>query len=251
MLETATSLITAHLVADFILQGEWLIQRKARFPYLLLHGGVVAGTAAVTLGLWSWAAAAALAVIAGTHLLIDCLKIRYGSDSLSAFLVDQLAHFLVIAAVVATEPRLSALGVWSALPGDKQAMLYAAMTFVGGAIVAVPLGGILIKKALVDLAPSTPSSSGTATTPIAGMMKGGKYIGWLERGLTLLLTLTGRVEGVGFLLAAKSILRLGDIKTETERHQAEYIIIGTFSSFGWGLAVALLTAKLIASWHAF
>lgn len=67
----------------------------------------------------------------------------------------------------------------------------------------------------------------------------------------MMLILTGKAEGVGFLIAAKSILRLRDISTDEDRHVAEYIIIGTFLSFGWGMLVALLTAKAISYWGAF
>lgn len=57
----------------------------------------------------------------------------------------------------------------------------------------------------------------------------GRFIGWLERALTFGLMVARQPEGVGFLLAAKSVLRIGDLKDPADRTHAEYIIIGTLA----------------------
>ena len=61
-----------------------------------------------------------------------------------------------------------------------------------------------------------------------GLKKGGQYIGRLERFLNLIFVLMGYKDGVGFLLAGKSILRFSEIKGPGDRKITEYIIIGTF-----------------------
>jgi hypothetical protein len=43
------------------------------------------------------------------------------------------------------------------------------------------------------------------------------------------------------LITAKSILRFGEIKDRRNRLEAEYIIIGTSMSFGYGMFIAYLT----------
>jgi hypothetical protein len=78
-----------------------------------------------------------------------------------------------------------------------------------------------------------------------GLKKGGKIIGQLERAIIFLLVLAGRPEGVGFLIAAKSIFRFGEIKDFKQRQEAEYIIIGTFMSFGYGLLIAFITRYFV------
>ena len=83
---------------------------------------------------------------------------------------------------------------------------------------------------------------------IKGLKKGGQYIGWLERSLVMLLLLMGQAGGIGFLLAAKSILRFGDIKKAGQRKVAEYVIIGTFLSFGRALLVSALTQQAMRRW---
>jgi hypothetical protein len=54
--------------------------------------------------------------------------------------------------------------------------------------------------------------------------------------------------GVGFLMTAKSILRFGDVRDSSQRKHTEYVIIGTFMSFGWGLLIAVLMQLGIRHW---
>jgi hypothetical protein len=39
-------------------------------------------------------------------------------------------------------------------------------------------------------------------------------------------------------VAAKSILRFGEVREPAQRKEAEYIIIGTLMSFSWALLIA-------------
>jgi len=52
--------------------------------------------------------------------------------------------------------------------------------------------------------------------------------------------LTGHFEAIGFLLAAKSIFRFGDLKEAKDRKLTEYVLIGTLLSFGLALLTGLL-----------
>ena len=73
----------------------------------------------------------------------------------------------------------------------------------------------------------------------------GKYIGILERLFVLMFVLAGHWEAVGFLLAAKSVFRFGDLKESKDRKLTEYILIGTLLSFGIAISTALLVRHLI------
>ena len=83
---------------------------------------------------------------------------------------------------------------------------------------------------------------------LRGLPSGGRYIGWLERILVLLFVLSGYPQGIGFLIAAKSILRFGDIKNWHQRAATEYVIIGTFLSFAWAMVIAGLTQQAFQVW---
>ena len=60
----------------------------------------------------------------------------------------------------------------------------------------------------------------------------GAYIGILERLFVFMFIITNHWEGVGFLIAAKSVFRFGDLSKAKDRKLTEYILIGTLLSFG-------------------
>ena len=81
--------------------------------------------------------------------------------------------------------------------------------------------------------------------PVTGLKDGGRIIGFLERLLIFVFILSGQFAGVGFLVAAKSIFRFGELKDSENRKQAEYIIIGTFTSFLLAIVVSLAAQALL------
>lgn len=123
------------------------------------------------------------------------------------------------------------------------------LIILAGAIAAIQAGSVLIGIAVDPILKEIALDSATAMPQDAklfrGLKKGGKLIGQLERAIIFLLVLAGHPEGVGFLIAAKSIFRFGEIKDIKQRQEAEYIIIGTFMSFGYGLLIAFLTKYLL------
>ncbi len=64
----------------------------------------------------------------------------------------------------------------------------------------------------------------------------------------MLLIWMQQAEGIGFLVAAKSILRFDDIHRDHQRKTTEYVIIGTFLSFGWAMLVAMLMQRALTAW---
>lgn len=58
-----------------------------------------------------------------------------------------------------------------------------------------------------------------------------KTLKYLERILILTFIFTGNIEGVGFLLAAKSVFRFGELNRAKDIKTTEYVLIGTFTSF--------------------
>jgi Protein of unknown function (DUF3307) len=238
MYETLLALSVAHLVADFPLQPDWMIRRKRNPAVLVLHGLVVTATAALALGGWP---AEVLLILVGTHLVMDAIKVYVLGDSLASFSVDQLVHLAVILALAVAFPGTFARGGWAALPASAASAYLVGLCLLGGVIASLMVGAIVIRKAT---APFTRQLTGD----IAGLESGGTWIGWLERALVMLLILTGEPAGVGFLITAKSILRFGDVRDSAQRKLTEYIIIGTFMSFGWGLLVAVLTQLAMRHW---
>jgi hypothetical protein len=54
---------------------------------------------------------------------------------------------------------------------------------------------------------------------------------------------------VGFILAAKSIFRFGDLTNSRDRNLTEYVLIGTLLSFGSALLAGILYTGTLAYWH--
>ena len=77
------------------------------------------------------------------------------------------------------------------------------------------------------------------TLPMQGFMAGGHYIGMLERALLLTFVLLDQFAAVGFLLAAKSIFRFGDLSRAQDVKFTEYVLLGTLLSVSLSLGIGL------------
>ncbi|WP_333684676.1 DUF3307 domain-containing protein [Pontibaca methylaminivorans] len=222
MIETLTALFFAHVCADFLLQTNWIHANKRRARALLLHGVIVLVCAQAALGRVDSVELLALAL---AHVAIDAIKTRLRRPGLAAFLLDQGAHLATLAALAFWSPDLWAGGIWARWPG-----LLPLMALAGGAITALIAGqyavGLLMR----------PHASRIRDQ---GLRRGGRQIGLLERALVFVLLLADLAAGIGFLVAAKSLLRFGT--AARDQRSAEYVIIGTLASFGWALLAALAT----------
>ncbi len=72
------------------------------------------------------------------------------------------------------------------------------------------------------------------------LAKAGRYIGILERLFVFTFVITNHWEAIGFLLAAKSVFRFGDLTSSKDRKLTEYILIGTLLSFGFAIFLGVL-----------
>ncbi|MHA7874023.1 DUF3307 domain-containing protein [Roseivivax sp.] len=226
MIETFAALFLAHVVADFVIQTNWMAANKARPGVLVLHSALVLLTAQAATG---QIAAPALLALAAAHLVIDVAKSRAG-PGLGPFLWDQAAHLASLLAVAAYAPDLWQTGLWAGEPRLPTLML-----FVAGGIYAIRVGGFAV-GALV---------SGWDTSDLPDSLPGaGAIIGQLERAMIYILVLIGEPAAIGFLIAAKSILRFDAAR---DNRTAEYVITGTLASFAWALLVAYGTAHLLSA----
>lgn len=229
MIETFTALLFAHVLADFALQNRWMIARK-HGPGLLVHALVVLTLTLLALGHWArWEPYALVAA----HVLIDAAKSwalppRY-RDGLAAYLADQALHVVTLLAAATLAPDLWSTGAWSGWP-----RLLPAMALAAGLVLATTAGGYGIGKLMARY---------DSTALPKGLPQGGMMIGNLERTLIFILVMVGQPSGIGFLIAAKSVLRFevttGDAGEGSRDHSVgEYVIIGTLASFAWALVIA-------------
>ena len=193
-----------------------------------------------------------------THSVIDWIKektvTREGLSnkwSSYAFLIDQAAHIFIIIILAITIAPVSTVvvagaGVISLFCVDLFGKGFLKLLIIlSGAILAVKAGGILIGMAVrpfLDEIKNNENDVDMETkTSSRGLKNGGKVIGQIERSLIFLFILMGQLSGIGFLIAAKSVFRFGEVKDPSHRMEAEYIIIGTLMSFGYGMSIAYAT----------
>jgi hypothetical protein len=254
-------LVAGHLMIDFAFQtdNDIRLKRQFRASAFAKHGFVHAAVAYCLSGLWlMWQIPVVILLI---HPVVDFVKERgvfwLGSRvrdgifpvrwKLAALLADQTLHISVLVALVAmlqSSGRIGESTFWTALFGStwgKMMILAAGFTFsvyVGGVVIA-----ILVQPLVSQL--RIPAKDSPESPRRRGFDNGGRYIGQLERTLIFLFVLIGQPTGVGFLVAAKSVFRFGDLKEHEDRMEAEYIIIGTMLSFAWGLVAAWLTQYVL------
>lgn len=243
------ALFAAHVIGDFILQSDEDVKTKYRTYILIKHSLILSVLSYLAVGLWNnWIIPLVIFV---THLIIDTIKIRLCKIGLGAFVVDQLAHLGVIACTVYILFQLSMVATSTYWIRELGTCYYIFLVILSGAIVAIYAGGVVVGLAVkplqdqlaTSLNESKQSSGKSSQTGSRGFEEGGKVIGQLERALIFLLVLVDQPAAIGFLIAAKSIFRFGEIKEKSNRLEAEYIIIGTLMSFLFGLAAAYLTRK--------
>ncbi|MFF5383912.1 DUF3307 domain-containing protein [Pedobacter suwonensis] len=229
-------LILAHLIGDFFLQPNAWVKDKERkklksgklYLHVMIH---VALIFIVFLSFDVWKTALTIGVM---HLIIDALKSIFQThkNARILFFVDQVLHFSSIVAVWHIFYKgslnigfLNHLHTWVLISG---ALFLTLPTSI--------IMKVIIAKWIPDNQPDSPKSLENA----------GKYIGILERTLIFLFILTNHFEAVGFLLAAKSIFRFGDLKEKHDLKLTEYVLIGTLLSFGIAIVTAMLIQMFIA-----
>ncbi|MCT8250092.1 hypothetical protein [Proteus faecis] len=86
-------------------------------------------------------------------------------------------------------------------------------------------------------------------TPIAVegsiLVSAGQSIGYLERTLILTFILLNQFVAIGFLLAAKSIFRFGELQNDQDKKLTEYVMLGTLISFSISIFIGLATSYFV------
>lgn len=214
-------LISTHAIADFFLQPDRLVRRKDKTGYLLFHAAIHAALTYVALQ--SWACWQAPLYVLLVHALIDFIKQRR-NDTAVTFIADQIAH-------VATLLLLAWLLVYFSLVPVFTGVGYKPLVVLAGFIATVQGSGFLVGKFVKRLMDEN-------QLQLDGLLNGGKWIGQLERALIFVFIFIGQPGGIGFLVAAKSILRFEEAK---KQKMAEYVLIGTLLSFSLAIALASAT----------
>lgn len=235
MITTLVLLIFAHLIGDFVLQPTSWVRAKEQkkllayqfYLHILVHGLLVW----LLLGKASdWQLPLAVMLL---HTLIDAFKISLQKDYNRTwwFIYDQFLHLISLVAVWVIWYQVE----YQLIEVISHPIL---ILYVTAIILLTLVCGILVQSIL------QPLSKHLEPVEAMSLKNAGKYIGILERLFVFTFVVTNNWGAIGFLLAAKSVFRFGDLRESRDRKLTEYILIGTLISFALGVAIALLVVYL-------
>jgi len=238
------ALIIGHLLADFYWQPmSWVNDRNSRHfkaKKLYLHVLVHGITSAIILAFWEYTygwqqlstVLLATAVIMLSHYFIDIAK-SYSNKGVVPFLLDQIAHIAVIIALcIYITDNQSLIAYVSALATNPNVLWV-----VCGYLIILSPSAVFIRMMLERL---TAHFSSEGSLPLAG-----QSIGMIERVLMLSFILLDQFAGLGFLLAAKSVFRFGNLSASKDKKLTEYVMLGTLLSVSVTLFIGLGVNYLI------
>jgi hypothetical protein len=241
LIQILVPLLTAHFLADFILQTDEDVKRKQSIFVFGKH--IVLVTLLSYLFVGSWKCFTIPLVILISHTLIDQIKRTIKKDSITIFLVDQFTHLFVILALSIYMQNKLMQEVSNLYWFDIWGSVYLKTLVIVLAIVLVTkFSSIIISYIIKPFQAKIFKSESNNKEEI----KTGRIIGYLERIIILVLFLAEIPAVVGFLIAAKSILRYAEIKNEKDKVMVEYVLIGTLLSFTIGISIAFITTKTLS-----
>ena len=220
------SLVLAHIIGDFYLQTDKCCEqketRKFKSWFLYVH--------TIIIGLLSWMIVPSCSfglwalMIAVSHFAIDAVKIHC-PKGLWSFVIDQLFHLSILAAISTIYETTKELP----LQMIDSSSSFSTPLLILAILLCIKPANILIKLILEKYQVGESASCDN-------IKNAGALIGNLERLLTIVFVMLGQFEAIGFIVAAKSILRFKD----TDTAKTEYVLAGTFLSFGIAILCGLM-----------
>lgn len=225
MLILFLKLLLAHILGDFVLfPTSWVEKRRDNVWYLLLHVLVHAVVLCLLFinELHTYYLLISFVVVG--HLGIDSFKIwlekRFAFKPIVLFVFDQLLHLILIGAVV-----MQLFGI----SFDYFKTLYTVKNLIY--LIAFLLITVVSPIFLKVFFSKWNSENDLVTKKRESLLDAGLLIGIMERLIIVLFIQVGFLSGIGFLLAAKSIFRFGDLTNAKDTKFTEYILVGTLASF--------------------
>lgn len=235
------SLLLAHFLADFMLQpNSWVNdknQHGVKSVKLLFHVSIVTVLSTLfAIDYYTWKIPVLIFIF---HYLTDLGKIYLKPakvNNLLWFMADQLVHVVVlvfIAAVVENNFH-NLIAAINFFLSDHEVLIYLISYF------------FVIWPSVIIINLATRRWQKQINREIEPNLKdAGKWIGILERVLVLTFVLTAQFQAIGFLIAAKSILRISVKSEANARIMSEYVLIGTLISFTIAIFTGILASSAI------
>lgn len=233
-------LLCAHVVADFYLQSHEICMYKMQLQtwkgWICQVGHALVHGLFAYLFVMDWTNWLVPVVVLVSHLIIDVLKdiclskIQYKPNDVRSnwecvlLVIDQALHILVLCMLLKCVNIAENTAICNILDTKVLSCIIAYLIVVKPTSILIGMFTQRWQNVLSDS---------------KGLHDAGTWIGYAERVLALTFMLLGTYEALGFLIAAKSLLRF----QETDTKRTEYVLIGTLLSFG----VAVLLGVIIKS----
>ncbi|CAM1364249.1 conserved membrane protein of unknown function [Tenacibaculum soleae] len=224
--------LIAHFLGDFIFQSEKWVKnkekKKIKSKKLYLHISIHLLLLLLVL-VFNFKYTLGILFIVVTHYGIDLgkLYLQNKKNKRWLFFLDQFLHILML--ILVTFWYNSIQFDVTFYFSEKKLLLVASLLFVSF------VSSIIIRTIISQWNPEKNDKKENES-----LSKAGNYIGILERLLIFIFVIIGQWAGVGFLLAAKSVFRFGDLTLAKDRKLTEYILIGTLLSFGLAILTGLV-----------
>lgn len=216
-------LFLAHILGDFFLQPtKWVKHKekyieKSKFLYwhTLLHFALIW---LVLFDATAWKVALIVAIL---HGIIDFLKLKYQTKKTKRkfFIYDQLLHLLVL---ILVSYFFSDSNGYSGFNFEDNTQLNLIILYTTAVLFVTQPTAIIIKNIISIWTPEKDKKKDKSSLQNAGF-----YIGILERLFVLYFVISYNITAIGFILAAKSIFRFGDLTAAKDLKLTEYVLIGT------------------------
>jgi len=235
-LELLLRLLIAHALSDFIFQSSKWVEdkniKKVKSKYFYIHIALTFVLAYIALG--SWRPLWIPLIIGVSHFAIDLVKL-YIKESPWRFITDQLLHIIVIVVCwLLYTSQLNILSTEFAFGWDSPKVLIYIASYI---LVSKPASILVVELTKKwDLEVNSNNSD--------SLTNAGKWIGIIERILILTFTFLGKFEPIGFMMAAKSIFRFGDLTNSNDRKRTEYVLVGTLLSFSLSIILGLIAKQI-------
>ena len=230
----------AHFFADFVLQSKKLVQQKKTYKqgswFLYVHSLIHAALIYLLSpdkSIWL-----VPVIVFISHYCLDLWKV-YQKENAATFILDQVLHLITL--IIVWLIFYQSAG-WAKALFQQWLNNYNFWLITTGYLVTIfPLAYILgyaTQRWRKDIEESFDRTN-------TSLSEAGKWIGMFERILVFTFVINNHFEGIGFLIAAKSILRFNDIKGSEVRKEAEYVLIGTLMSFASSIIIGIVTITLM------
>ena len=230
-------ILLAHILGDFVFQPDsWVKSKekhKIKSPFLYTHIGIHFVLLLIVLNFDVLKYGISIAFITISHYVFDILKLYLQNKKTKRlwFFIDQFLHLSVLFFITSFLEDFS-------FSIDK--IFTNKVLFLAIALLSVTkVSSVIIKTIIIQWKPESKEKKDDS------LVKAGNYIGILERLFVFTFIILNQWQAIGFLLAAKSVFRFGDLSKAKERKLTEYILIGTLLSFGMAIFIGIIYLKLL------